>query len=381
MTSAGLVMICDVDVGVPDATRTHTVEVAGNFAREGLVVDLITRGPDPDVDGVRHHRAHGSEAQRVRRVMDLNARSVAVLCARRRTARRCYVRHSWSNVGILLVARLLAYRVVTQVDDVPYGRGYEGSISPLVDHTKRLTAMLMGRLAHGVVAVTSQIKDLLVEQFHVPAERVGVFPNGVDVDSFEPMARAQAIRTAGLQDGLRYVLFCGRFEWWVDFELILEAFALVAREHPDARLLLIGDGSERPQVQQLASRLSIEAVVTITGFVADRRRVAVLMGAATVAVMAHRRGYVGRIGVSPTKLAEYMAAGRAVVAADVPGVREALLESGGGLVVPRDPQAMADAIGELLDPARADELGAHGRVAAEQGYTWRSIVRRTLELF
>lgn len=381
MSAAGLVMICDVDVGVPDATRTHTLEVAANFAREGCAVDLVTRGPDPALAGVRHHRAGGSESQRVRRVLEVNLRALALLCARRPGARRCYVRHNWSNTAILLAARALGYRLVTQVDDVPYGRGYEGAISAPVDYAKRASAILMGRLAHGVVAVTAQIKDLLVEQFHVPAARVAVLPNGADVESFTPLDRAQAVAHVGLDPALRYIVFCGRFEWWVDFELMLEAFARVLREHPHARLLLIGDGSERPRVEQLVAGLGLADTVTLTGFVPDRRRVAELMGAATVALMAHRSEYVGRIGVSPTKLAEYMAAGRAVVAADVPGVRETIAESGGGLVVAHDPQAMAGAIAGLLQEGRADELGARGRAAAEERFTWRAIVQRTLTLF
>jgi glycosyltransferase involved in cell wall biosynthesis len=379
--AGGLVMICDVDLGVPDATRTHTVEVAANFAREGLAVDLIARGPDPGLEGVSYHRARGSEARRARRIVDLSGRAVAVLGARRRVARRCYVRHSWSNVPILAAARVLGYRVVTQVDDVQYGRGYERDIPIAFDYVKRLAAMLMGRLAHGIVAVTPQIGALLVDQFHVPARRIAVLPNGVDVDSFQPQSRERALDRAKLDPSRRYAVFCGRFESWVDFDLLLEAFALVSREDPDARLLLVGDGPEREHVERLVGELALGDAVALTGFVADRSRVADLIGAATVALVSHRVDYIGRIGVSPTKLAEYMAAGRAVVARDVPGLREVLEENGAGVVVSGEPQAMATAIGELLDPARADALGARGRAAAERGYTWRSIVGRTLPLF
>jgi glycosyltransferase involved in cell wall biosynthesis len=105
------------------------------------------------------------------------------------------------------------------------------------------------------------------------------------------------------------------------------------------------------------------------------------MGAATVALVSHHSGYVRRIGVSPTKLAEYLAAARAIVAKDVPGMREVLDETGAGVVVSDDPQAMAEAIAALLDPTRADELGAIGRRIAEERYTWRSVVQRTIPLF
>jgi glycosyltransferase involved in cell wall biosynthesis len=382
LSAVGLVMICDVDLSVPDATRTHTIEVAAKFASEGLAVDLITRGPDPGLPGVTFHGAHSPERHKVRRTVALSARSIAVLRERRKTATRCYVRHRWSILAVLIAARLLGYRVVTQVDDVQYGRGYERDIFFLNDYGKRLTTLLMGRLAHGIVAVTSQIRDLLVDQFHVPAERIAVLPNGVDTDRIKPLERHAAIRHAGLDPSRQYLVFCGNFGPWVDFELLLESFARVVGERPDTRLLLIGDGARREPVERLIDGLSLRGAVITTGFVDDRALVANLIGAAIVALAAHRPAYMARIGASPTKLAEYFAAGRAVVARDVPGLREAIEESGAGILVPGDPQEMARAISALLDdPARADELGANGRTAAEQRYTWASIVRRTLPLF
>jgi glycosyltransferase involved in cell wall biosynthesis len=377
----GLVMLCDVDLDTPDATRTHTVEVARNFALEGLDVDLIARGGEPAIAGVRYHQAHGTETQHLRRVASVNVRSFLVLWRCRPSATRFYVRHQWSNVPAMLAARLLGYRVVTQVDDVQYGRGYERDIGLVSDHVKRLTAVLMGRLAQGIVAVTPQIKALLIDQFRVPAKRITVLPNGVDVDSIRPIPRSEAIRRVGLDPEARYLLFCGRFAPWVDFDMLLEAFALVRSRHRDVRLLLVGDGPERERIEQRAKMLEVRDAIDMTGFVEDRASVRDFMGAAVLALTSHSSGYVGRIGVSPTKLAEYLAAGRAVVAKDVPGMRETLEETGAGVVVPGDPHAMAEAIVALLDPARADELGAIGRRVAEERYTWRSVVQRTVPLF
>jgi len=374
-------MLCDVDLDTPDATRTHTVEVARNFALESFLVDLIARGLDPVIAGVRYHQAGGSEAQRLRRIAGINLRSLLVLWRCRQSASRFYVRHHWSNVPAMLAGRLLGYRVVTQVDDVQYGRSYEPDIGFLSDHVKRLAARLMGRLAHGVVAVTPQIKGLLVDQFKVPAERVAVLPNGVDIGFFHPLSRAEAIARAGLDPSYRYVVFTGRFQPWVDFDTLLEAFAIVACEQADARLILVGDGPEREQVEQIVRRLGIGDSVVITGLVRDRAVVRDFLGAATVTLSANRSEYRASIGVSPVKLAEYLASGRAVVATDLPGLREAIEETGAGVVVSANPRAVAEAIIDLLDPARADELGTSGRRVAEEHYAWCSIVRRTLPLF
>ena len=337
----------------------------------------MARGPDPGLAGVRYHRARGSETGRAQRLTDVTLRSTALLVRHRRTAHRCYVRHSWSNIPILIAARALGYRLVTQVDDVQYGRGSQSDASPAADYVKRLAAFMMGRLAHGVVAVSPRIKTLLVEQFRVPADRVVVLSNGVDIEAIRPVPRAEAIGRAGLAADARYVVFCGRFESWGDFDTLLGAFALVHKQHSDARLVLVGDGPERERIEARAAQLQIADATILTGFVEDRARIGDLIAAATVTVVCYRDGFVG----SPIKLAEYLAAGRAVVAKDTPGMREALEETGAGIVVPGDPRAMADAIIALLDRGRADALGAIGRRLAEERYSWRSIVQRTLPLF
>jgi glycosyltransferase involved in cell wall biosynthesis len=193
----GLVMLCDVDFGFPDATRTHTVEVAQGFARAGLDVDLVARGPDPRLDGVRYTRADGSEEQRVRRLATINVHAIGLLWGRRRAADRFYARDSWSCLPSIVAARLLSYRVVTQVDGIPYGR-VAGEAPTALGYLKLVVAVIVGRLSTGVLAVTPQIKQLLIDLARVPADRIAVVPNGVDLDFFEPESRSEAIRRAAM---------------------------------------------------------------------------------------------------------------------------------------------------------------------------------------
>lgn len=379
----GLVMVCDVDLGVPDATRTHTVEVARGFASQGFRVDLVARGPDPGLPGVAFHAAAPRDAGRRERVVGINRTAVRVLRDRRAGATCCYVRHEWSHVAVLAAARALGYRLVTQVDDVAFGRGYEGGdVGRAADYVRRAAAILMGRLVHGVVAVTPEIKGLLVEQFRVPHTRVAALPNGADVDRIRPLERAEAIAAAGLEPNHDYVVFIGRFAEWVDFDTILGGFAVASREHPGARLLLVGDGNERDAVDATIARLGISDRVVRMGFVSDPGRVLALLGASSVALSANRPAYRARIGVSPVKLAEYLAAGRPIVATDIPGVREAVEGAGAGIVTPVDAGAFGAAISELLrDPRRRAAMGEAGRRAAVERYSWRSVVERTVPLF
>jgi glycosyltransferase involved in cell wall biosynthesis len=213
----GLVMVCDVDLDTPDGARTHTVEVARGFARAGLRVHLIARGSDPGLAGVEYSGAHGREWERARRLLSVNVHTIAALWRERRRARRLYARHKWTTLPPTIVARLLGYRVVTEVDDIPYGRGYQGQLSAHIDYFHRAMTILMGRLSHGVVAGTTEAKALLTEQFRIPRARVNVIPIGVDVEYFANLDRPAALSRAGLEPSNRYVVFVGHFASWVGF--------------------------------------------------------------------------------------------------------------------------------------------------------------------
>ncbi len=379
--TGGLGVVCDVDLGIADATRTHTVEVARWFAKLGFELELVARGPDPELVDVRYHDA-GNAVSTPARLWAVNVTALRVLIRSRRGARRCYVRHEWGQVPLLAAARMLGYSIVTQVDDLQYGAGYEGRSSRTADLVRRTSTLLMGKLATGIVAITPGIRDALVHDYRVQPRRIEVLPNGVDLDLFKPQDRDEAIRRAGLDPGLRYVVFTGRFADWVEFETMLRAFAVVVASRPDARLVLVGDGPRRADVERLIAELELAERVVLTGFVRERERVRDLVGAASVCLVAHWAPRLQRIGTSPTKVAEYFASGRAVVALALPGVRELIEDAGAGVVVANDPAAMADAIGGLLDePSRAAAAGAAGRRAAEERLSWESVVRRTIPLF
>jgi glycosyltransferase involved in cell wall biosynthesis len=382
----GIVIVCDVSLELADATRTHALAVAGGFAALGLRVDLVARGADPHAAAVRYHRGAPGTCGRARRLVGVNAAAISLLLRRRR-ARRLYVRDDWASLPTVLAGRLLGRRIVLEVNDVPFGPGYAqrapGLRGLVADRVKRLAGRAGWRAATGIVAVTSGIARVLETEFGVPPERIMVLPNGVDPDLFTPRERTAAAVATGLDPAHRHVVFVGGFQPWVDFAALLDGFALVAAGDPDARLVLVGDGPEAAAVDARTASLGIGRQVVRTGYVSDRHRVAALVGAATVCVVPLVGARRERIGVSPVKVPEYLAAGRAVVGTDLPGMREILEDSGAGETVPAgDAAALGAAVARLLaDPAAADARGARGREAAEARYAWNALVARAATLF
>jgi glycosyltransferase involved in cell wall biosynthesis len=366
---SGVVQVADIDLAYPDARRVHVTEIARGLVGAGCAVELVSRGPDPGIAGVRYTAAAPSEAGKAARLLRVNATGLVRLAARRRTARSLYVRYDWGVLPIIVAGRALGYRVVlevnalTSVDITPGHRA--GLARRATEAVKRAAVGAAWRSAYRLLPVTEHLRDRLVDEFGVPPERVEILPNGADAELFAPRDRAAAIAELGLDPADEHILFVGLLAWWNDFLTVVAAF---------------GDGDQRAAIEAAASEHGIDGRVRFAGFVNDRALVATYVAAARICLSPGSAALaIGR----PMKLAEYLAAGRAVVGSAIPGISEMLAETGGGLTVPpHDPAAMASALCDLLaDEAAADELGLSARPAIIERYSWRAIASRVAAIF
>jgi glycosyltransferase involved in cell wall biosynthesis len=157
-------------------------------------------------------------------------------------------------------------------------------------------------------------------------------------------------------------------------EVLIDAAGLLAREFPRLRVLIAGMGPEEDRLRELVRERGMQETVTLLGF---RRDVADVLAAVDVAVFSSDREG------SPLAVMESMAAGKPVVATRVGGVPD-LVEDGvqGVLVPPRDPRALADAIGRLLhDPGARAELGKRGQERQRRDFDIASTVRHVEDIY
>ncbi len=225
---------------------------------------------------------------------------------------------------------------------------------------------LLWPLARHIVTNSNALRHSMLERCKVPAERVSVVPNGVDLDCFNQTRDIRQRRTGNT--GPR-ILCLARFCEAKDQPTLVRAFAMIADKHPTATLRMLGDGSTREQVRALthellgarATRVSVEpAQLDVPG----------ALGLADVFALSSVREAL------PNVLLEAMAAWLPVVSTDVGGVKE-LVEHGvtGLLVPPQDPQAMAMALDRLLgDHALRLAMGLAGRKKVE-GYSFQAMTR------
>jgi len=214
--------------------------------------------------------------------------------------------------------------------------------------------------AQQVAAVSEGAARSLASTLELPLHRVAVLPNSVDVARLKQSAEKPATHPWLLEDdGRPLVSAVGRLVPVKGFIDLLHAFSHL-REKRDARLIIIGEGPQRHELEELRDRLGLADVVDFHGYMPDP--VSIVGGADVFVLSSHSEGQ----GIV---LLEAMAAGTPIVATDCPsGPRELLQDGEAGLLVPvGDPEAMADAIDRLLsDDGLRNTLIETGRKRVEQ---------------
>jgi glycosyltransferase involved in cell wall biosynthesis len=209
----------------------------------------------------------------------------------------------------------------------------------------------------------------------IPGDKLTVVHNYVDLQRFDPALydASEPRRTLGPPEQT-VVGTVGRLSKVKGIEYALKAAKLVVSEGWDIRLVVVGDGPLRAELESHADELGIRDRVLFTGY---RQDVPLLMKAFDIFVLPSVSEPFGMV------VAEAMAMGKPVVASDVGGVSEMVVDGRNGLLVaPGDSTALAEAMRQLLnDEELVNELGSNGRRTVEEQFDLDTMVRRTENVY
>jgi glycosyltransferase involved in cell wall biosynthesis len=239
------------------------------------------------------------------------------------------------------------------------------------------------KAAHLVSVVSAPLAEE-VRAAGVEAKRILINPNGVEPDVYRPDIDASATRARLGLDGRLVIGFIGTFGPWHGAEVLARAFVGLLASNPELRdrlrMLWIGDGGSLPEVKQILAAGDALSQCAFTGLVPQSDGPSHL-AACDVFASPHVPNPDGSpFFGSPTKLFEYMAMGRPIVASALDQIAEVLEHDRTAVLVPpADQPALTIALASLVDdPQRRRRLGDEARRVAVQQYSWHAHVGRTM---
>ncbi len=215
---------------------------------------------------------------------------------------------------------------------------------------------LLSPLTDAFIGVAEPHGRYLTEHEGCPAAKVRVIPNGVDLEKFHPRWPNDALRDElGLPEGAPIAGIVAALRPEKNHELFLQAAAMVHREVPQARFLIVGDGPRCDYLKDLARELG---VVEVVHFLGTRSDVPEVLSLIDVLVL------TSHMEANPISILEAMAAEKPVVATRVGSIAETVADGQTGfLVTPGDATEVADRLIELF--GNGDRAAAMGRAGRE----------------
>ena len=275
---------------------------------------------------------------------------------------------TYANLLLLAARRVARHKplvVVTEHTDPATLR--KGVRKRLQSHAARL----LYPDAAAVIAVSAGMRDALVSSWGLPQSNLVVLHNPYD-PSIERLIQSEAPLHSWLSGEIPVVVSVGRLTRQKGYPHLLEAIAMIRRERP-VRLVVFGEGEDRPALERLRDRLGLRDAVDFAGF--EPNPFAQMARADAFALPSLWEGF-------PFALVEALRSGAAVVSSDCPYGPGEIVEEGlsGLLVPPADARALADALRRILDePGLADRLRQSARERADM-FAPDAVVRRYEDL-
>jgi glycosyltransferase involved in cell wall biosynthesis len=360
---------------------THTHEVIKAMGEEGVAVDVLTTDaglvPARDYPAGLPVRWEHFRASKHLAAIPASAGFAADLALLGPGVRRAsdadviYQRHVRFSLVGAMVASITGKPLFLEYNGPEDYFGEHWQSTPLLARLSRLEDAAL-RAADRIFVVSSVIRDDLVGR-GFPEATIVVNPNGVDPDRFDRGGGSAVRKLLGIAEGETVVGFVGSFGPWHGAPVLAHAFGAIGRDRSDVRLLLVGDGPEKADVLRILADAGAAPQVVDVGKV-PASGIPAYLDACDVLASPHCPipGQTRFFG-SPTKLFEYMASGKGIVATALEQISE-VLEDGvlALLMTPGDADSLQAGLLALIDDQGLSErLGRAAQRAAREHHTWR----------
>jgi glycosyltransferase involved in cell wall biosynthesis len=283
-----------------------------------------------------------------------------------------YERHAYFMFMGVLLGKWLKRPVVLEVNELAGFTRARGLIMERLART--IDAWVFSRADH-ILCVSRVLAD---ETRHRGAgsESVHVLPNAIDPNRFRSPLLEQSLRSRLGLEGSIVVGHVGLFYLWDRLDVLIETVKSIRDQHPEIKVLLVGDGPEMENLKRTAFRLGLERAVIFSGPV-PRDDVPAYIDAMDICVLPNSNAFG-----SPIALFEFMAMGKPCVVPDLGPMRDVIDDNMTGIMFPRGNfGALQKALVRVIeDPALRTQLGARARDTVLQHHTWAANARIVVQL-
>jgi len=376
--------LSDIYFGEQNAGTTHTLEICNRLSKKNEI-HLICQKPENEIEILKKLYIPVFGTNRILRMIIFNVLFWILYPAyfyRGEKPDLFYQRFDGTLFlsPAVLFSKLYNIPLVMEVNGIMVDEASLKNSPKLYTYMLKFCEKIYYSRAYKIIAVTEGLKEEITKLYNIPEEKVTVIGNGVNTEVFKPLLDSFDLKKKYGLTGKKIVTFVGVLEPWQGLEYLVESAKKVLENKPDVVFLIIGNGPLKKILIKKARDMKIEENFVFTGSVPyEEVPIYINMSDMCVAPFILKRN--DKIGISPLKIYEYMACGKAIVCSKIKNLHFLDEIKAGILVEPENPHQISEAILKLLDNEKLrNEMGKRGREETVNNYSWDSIAKRVEDL-
>ncbi|MFX0200593.1 MAG: glycosyltransferase family 4 protein [Candidatus Hodarchaeota archaeon] len=228
------------------------------------------------------------------------------------------------------------------------------------------------------LVVSDVLREAMIRDHGIPAEKIIRIYNGIEIDHYLPQeedgSREGIRREFNVGKDTAFIGAIGRLVWQKGFEYLIQAIPHILREFAQTKVLIVGEGPLRKELEALGKSMKIEGHLVFSGFRSDVKEI--LSAIDILVVPSLLEGF-------PMITLEAMAMGKPIIASDIDGIREQIIDGESGILIPpKDLNAIGEAIIKLnRDEKLAQNMGWEARKRVEKEFSVEKMVTTTEQVY
>jgi len=240
---------------------------------------------------------------------------------------------------------------------------------------KRIMLAFLFSQCNAITFVSKYLQEKIMDSIDIRT-KTSVIYGGTNPNTIEDKDISEFRKKYNIQEYYQIICFIGVLSWKLKAEgakILVKSFNQITKELPDSRLIIVGDGIYRKEIECIAEDLEIASKIIFTGFLDNP-----LIPLNLCDIYTHislQEGF-------PLAILEAMSCEKAIIASNTGGIPEVITDGENGLLVESSPEAISKTVIDLMNsPERRSKLGHNAKMDVEERYTWSKIVGDFIYLY
>lgn len=228
------------------------------------------------------------------------------------------------------------------------------------------------------IVVSDVLKSILINSHHIPSDKIVKIYNGVEMARFNldfcDQKSPKVRKSFGLNSSHTVIGAIGRFTWQKGFKYLIHSIPSIIQNHPRTKFLLVGEGPLKKELEDLAGKLNIKENIIFPGF---RNNIDNILSAVDIFVVPSiLEGF-------PMVILEAMAMARPIIASNIPGISEQIINGSTGILVPpKSSEAISKTLTDLIvNQNKAKRIGEKAMAYVNSNFSVEKMVFKTQKIY